>query len=75
MYLAFYGIFMLPQMSVSKILAHRRLWYQNFTEMTSNTSYIVAFGFGLKCLRKILFNTQWGEGGSKCFLVPQFRRP
>ena len=27
--------------------------YQNFTEMTSNTIHIVAFGVGLKCPRKI----------------------
>ena len=36
--------------------------YQNFTEMTSNMIYIVAFGGGLKCPRKIHLNTQWGEG-------------
>ena len=34
--------------------------YQNFIEMTSNMIYIVAFGGGLKCLRKIHLNTQWG---------------
>ena len=33
--------------------------YQNFIEMTSNMIYIVAFGGGLKCLRKIHLNTQW----------------
>ena len=33
--------------------------YQNFTEMTSNMIYIVAFGVGLKCPRKIHLNTQW----------------
>ena len=32
--------------------------YQNFTEMTSNMIYIVAFGVGLKCPRKIHLNTQ-----------------
>ena len=32
--------------------------YQNFTEMTSNMIYIVAFGGGLKCPRKIHLNTQ-----------------
>ena len=24
--------------------------------------YIVAFGFGLKCVCKLHLNTQWGEG-------------
>ena len=38
--------------------------YQNFTELTSNMIYIVAFGDGLKCPRKIHLNTQWGEGGA-----------
>ena len=32
-YLAFFGIFMLLQMSVSKILAHRRLWYFKTTKI------------------------------------------
>ena len=32
--------------------------YQNFTEMTSCMIYIVAFGVGLKCPRKIHLNTQ-----------------
>ena len=32
--------------------------YQHFTEMTSNMIYIVAFGGGLKCPRKIHLNTQ-----------------
>ena len=33
------------EMYVSKILAHWRLWYlQNFVEMTSNLTYIVALG-------------------------------
>ena len=32
--------------------------YQNFIEMTSNMIYIVAFGGGLKCLRKIHLKTQ-----------------
>ena len=53
-------------MSVSKILAHRRLWYfknyQNLMEMTSNMIYIVALGVGLKCPRKVHLNTQWGRG-------------
>ena len=31
--------------------------YQNFTEMTSNMIYIVAFGVGLKCSCKIHLNT------------------
>ena len=51
------------EMSVSKILAHRRLWYilqnyQNFIEMTSNMTYIVALGGGLKCPHKIHLNSQ-----------------
>ena len=33
--------------------------YQNFIEMISNMIYIVAFGGGLKCLRKIHLNTQF----------------
>ena len=37
--------------------------YQNFTEMTSNMIYIVAFGVGLKCPRKIHLNKQCGLGG------------
>ena len=32
--------------------------YQNFTEITSNMIYIVAFGVGLKCPHKIHLNTQ-----------------
>ena len=39
--------------------------YRNFTEETSNKIDIVAFGVGLKCLRKIHSNTQWGEGVRK----------
>ena len=31
---------------------------QNFTEMTSNMIYVVAFCVGTKCLRKIHLNTQ-----------------
>ena len=34
--------------------------YQNLIKITSNTIYIVAFSGGLKCPRKIHFNTQWG---------------
>ena len=52
---------MFLQMSVSKILAHRRLVlqnYQNFTEMTSNMIYIIEVGAGLKYPRKIHLNTQ-----------------
>ena len=50
-------------MSVSKILAHRSLWYilqnyKNVIEMTSNMIYNVPLGVGLKCLRKIHLNTQ-----------------
>jgi hypothetical protein len=33
--------------------------------MTSNKIYIVAFGVGLKCPRKIHLNTQRGGGGSR----------
>ena len=52
---------MLLQMSLSKILADRRLWYvlqkyQNFT--VQRMICTVAFGVGLKCPRKIHFNTQ-----------------
>jgi len=51
-------------MSVSKILAHRHLWYFKITktiiEMTANMIYTVALGVGLKCLRKVHLNTQWG---------------
>ena len=31
--------------------------------MTSNIIYIVAFGVGFKCPRKIHLNTQWGGEG------------
>jgi hypothetical protein len=41
--------------------------YQNFIEMTSNMIYIVAFGGGLKCPRKIHLNTQ-------CPPPPQFKK-
>ena len=37
--------------------------YPNFTEMTSNMIYIIAFVVGLKCPRKVHLNTQWGGGG------------
>ena len=53
------------EMSVSKILAHRRLWYKQIIEMTSNMIHIVALGVGLRCPHKILLNTQWG-GGQFC---------
>ena len=39
--------------------------YQNFTEITSNMIYIVAFGVGLKCQHKIHLNTQWDGGGAE----------
>ena len=58
---------MLLQMSVSKILTHGCLMsmvlqnYQNFIELTSNMIDIVAFGVGLKCLRKIHLNPQCGR--------------
>ena len=39
-------------------MSHGRLQnYQNVKEMTSNMIYIVAFGSGLKCPRKIHLNT------------------
>ena len=64
-YWAFLGIFMLLQMSVSKILADRRLWYFKTTKILQkwqNMIYIVAFGVGLKCPRKRPFQhtVQWG---------------
>ena len=34
-------------------------------KITSNTISIDAFNGGLKCPRKILFNTQWGEGNPR----------
>ena len=58
-YLAFLGIFMLLQMSVSKILASMVLQnYQTYIELTSNMIYIVSLGVGLKCPHKIHLNTQ-----------------
>ena len=50
-------------MSVSKILAHRHLWYfkttyQDFIEMTSNMIYSVALAAGLKCPHKLHLNSQ-----------------
>ena len=36
--------------------------YQSLVEMTSNIVYVVAFGVGFKCPRKIHLNTQWGGG-------------
>jgi hypothetical protein len=38
--------------------------YQNLIEMTSNIIYIVAYGVGFKCPRKIHLKTQWGGGCS-----------
>ena len=46
-----FGIFMLLQMSVSKILTHGQIVlqnYQNFIELTSKIIYIVAHGVGVK---------------------------
>ena len=42
--------------------------YQNFTEMTSNMIYIVAFGVGLKCPGKNPFEhtVVVGGGGGAC---------
>ena len=37
--------------------------YQNLIEMTSNIIYIVSFGGGFKCPRKIHLITHCGEGG------------
>ena len=34
--------------------------YKKIIEMTANMSYVVALGVGLKCLRKVHLNTQWG---------------
>ena len=34
--------------------------------MTSNMIYVVAFGGGFKCLRKIHLNTQCSGGGGGC---------
>ena len=53
-YLAFFWIFRLLQMSVSMVLKK----YQNVIEMTSNMIYIVAFVGGLKCPHKIHLNAQ-----------------
>ena len=62
-FLASLGIFMLLQMSVSKILAHRHLWYFKTTKilwkMTSIMIYVDEFGVGLKFPYKIHLNTQW----------------
>ena len=44
--------------------------YQFFSEMTSNMIYIVAFGVGLKCPRKIHLNTQCRGGGANPTLPP-----
>ena len=46
-----------PRCSTSKL--------QNFIEMTLNMIYIVAFGGGLKCPRKIHLNTQCRGGDQK----------
>ena len=40
--------------------------YQNFIEITANMIYLVALGLGLKCLRKVHLNTQWGKGTKIC---------
>jgi len=40
--------------------------YQTFIEITANMIYLVALGLGLKCLRKVHLNTQWGEGTKIC---------
>ena len=46
--------------------------YQILIKMTSNTISIVAFSGGLKCLRKIHFNTQSGvQGGPRGQTFPQ----
>ena len=45
--------------------------YQNLIKMTLNTNSIVAFSGGLKCPRKIYFNTQWGRGA---VFLPNWRR-
>ena len=49
-------------MSVLKILGHRHLWYFKSAKILQkwlqNMIYIVAFGVGLRCPRKIHLNTQ-----------------
>ena len=47
--------------------------YQNFIEITSNIIYFVAFGGGLKYLRKIHLNTQW-EGVVIWWAQSHFKR-
>jgi hypothetical protein len=66
--LAFFGIFMFLEMSVSKILALRRLWYRKTTKIWEKWlqtwfTYIVGFGVGFKCPRKIHLSTQCGGAG------------
>ena len=52
------------EMSVTKIMAHRRLSkLPNLIEMISNMIYIVALGDGFKCSCKIHLNTQWKGNG------------
>ena len=67
---------MLLQMPVSKILAHRHLWYfkttKTFIELTSNMIYTVALGIGFKCPRKIHLNTQCPPGFSDLATGLQF---
>ena len=46
-------------------------WVFVMIKMTSNTISIVAFSGGLKCPRKIYFNTQWGRGA---VFLPNWRR-
>ena len=43
--------------------------YQNFIEMTSNMIYIVAFGSGFKCPRKIHLNTQCAPDFSRLNVI------
>ena len=49
MYLVFFGIFMLLQMSVSKILAYRRLWYFKTTKILQKwlQTWFILLHFGL----------------------------
>ena len=61
-YLAFFWNIYAPKNVCVKDIGSRASMvlpnYYNFTEMTSNMIYIVAFGVGFKCSRKIHLNTQ-----------------
>ena len=61
-YLAFFGIFMLLDMSLSKILAQGRLWYfktiKNLSKWLQTWFTLYWLQPGFKCWRKIHLNTQ-----------------